>query len=573
MIAALLFPMFLVGAPIDRAAPPVDDPAVQLWINNDRRFLPGDRAKVQVRAREDGYLLVLHVDPDGYLRVLFPLDPKDDNFVRGGHKYEIRGRAGRESFSADSRYGQGTVYAAVSPDPFHFDQVVLGDHWDYRTLAPNRLPRDPESDLNDLVRRLASGSFDYDILSYDVIERVVYADNYSTPYYDSYGYGSAYYGGCGGYYFSCGRPYYGSPYSLSIGLFFGRPHRRFYYDPFYAAYDPFYDPFFYDPFYYRPVYSYPVRPFFPYSYGYGGSYYQRFPGYNRPFTPYRFRPTDGVLAGYRDRRFDLRRSVNTVYMPPTTRVREPITSSPIRRVAERTVGDQPTGTAVRETTRRPEPNVERRRLDRPIEARRAREPEQPRSSGSDARSRRSDMPVEIRPPSRDAQPQRDVQPQIERAPVEARRASHPDAQPSRREEETRVYTPRSSDRGADRAEVVDRGDRGADDRASSDRASGGQDQGVYDRGDRGASDRGASDRGASDRGASDRGSSDRGVSDRGASDRGGDYSGGGGGGSGGGGGERRSDDHGGARAGGGDRGSSPPAQPSDGGGRGGGRRR
>ena len=538
MISALLLPMFLAGAPIDRAAPPVGDPAVQLWINNDRRFLPGDRAKVQVRAREDGYLLVLHVDPDGYLRVLFPLDPKDDNFVRGGHKYEIRGRAGRESFSADSRYGQGTVYAAVSPDPFHFDQVVLGDHWDYRTLAPNRLPRDPESDLNDVVRRLASGSFDYDILTYDVIERVVYADNYSTPYYGSYGYGSAYYGGCGGYYFSCGRPYYGSPYSLSIGLFFGRPHRRFYYDPFYAAYDPFYDPFFYDPFYYRPVYSYPLRPFYPYPYGYGGSYYQRFPGYNRPFTPYRFRPTDGVLAGYRDRRFDLRRSVNTIYLPPNTRVREPITSSPVRRVAERTVADQPTGTAVRETTRRPEPNIERRRLDRPIEARRAREPEQRRSSGSDARTRRSDMPVEIRPPSRDAQPQRVVQPQIERAPVEARRASDPDAQPSRREEETRVYTPRSGDRGADRAEVVDRGDRDT----------GGRDQGVYDRGDGGASDRGASDRGPSDRG--------------------GDYSGGGDRG----GGERRGD-QGGARAGGGDRGSSPPAQPSDGGGRGGGRRR
>jgi len=520
MISALLLPMFLAGAPVDQASPPKDDPAVQLWINNDRRFLPGDRAKVQVRAREDGYLLVLHVDPDGYLRVLFPLDPKDDNFVRGGHKYEIRGRADRESFSVDSRYGQGTVYAAVSRDPFHFDGVVLGDHWDYRNLAPNRLPRDPESDLNDLTRRMASGSFDYDILTYDVIQRVVYADNYSTPYY-----GSAYYGGCGGYYINCGYPSYGSGYGLSVGLFFGRPYRRSYYDPFYAAYDPFYDPFFYDPFYYRPAYSYPLRPFYPYSYGYSGNYYQRFPGYNRPYTPYRFRPTDGVFAGYRDRRFDVGRSVNTVYMPPTTRVREPVTSSPVRRVAERAVADQPTGTAVRETARRPEPNIERRQVDRPIEARRAREPDQPRNSGSDARSRRSDLPVEVRPPSRE------VQPQVERAPVEARRASEPDARPTRQEEETGVYRPQPSDRGADRAEV-DRGDRAPVD----DRASGGRDQGAVDQGDRGASDRGASDRGNS-------GSGDRG------------------------GGDRRSD--GGARAGGGDRGSSPPARPSDGGSRGG----
>ena len=120
-----------------------DDPAIQIWISNDRRFLPGDRAKVQVRTREDGYLVVLHVDPNGHLRVLFPLDPGDDDFVRGGRKYEIRGRGGRESFTVDNDRGRGTVYAAVSHDPFKFDQFVLGDHWDYRNLAPQRLSSDP----------------------------------------------------------------------------------------------------------------------------------------------------------------------------------------------------------------------------------------------------------------------------------------------------------------------------------------------------------------------------------------------------------------------------------------------
>ena len=178
-------PLLVLGAPAGAAPPSAprggDDPAIQIWINNDRRFLPGDHAKVQVRTREDGYLLVLHVDPDGHLRVLFPLDPKDDDFVRGGRKYEIRGRGGRESFTADDGKGTGTVYAAVSHDPFRFDEFVLGDHWDYRNLAPQRLPADPEQDLNDLVRRMVDGSFDYDILTYTVLERVVYADNYGRP--------------------------------------------------------------------------------------------------------------------------------------------------------------------------------------------------------------------------------------------------------------------------------------------------------------------------------------------------------------------------------------------------------
>src|SRR6185312_3048268 len=123
MITALLLPLLLVGAPADKAGSATrslggDDPAIQIWINNDRRFMVGDRAKVQVRTREDGYLLVFHVDPDGHLRVLFPLDPRDDNFVRGGRKYEIRGRGGRESFTADNGKGKGTVYAAISHDQY-----------------------------------------------------------------------------------------------------------------------------------------------------------------------------------------------------------------------------------------------------------------------------------------------------------------------------------------------------------------------------------------------------------------------------------------------------------------------
>jgi len=341
MIAAFLLPLLALGAPGPTAVrnPGGDDPAIQIWISNDRRFLPGDRAKVQVRTREDGYLLVLHADPSGHLRVLFPLDPGDDNFVRGGRKYEIRGRGGRESFTADNDRGQGTVYAAVSHDPFRFDQFVLGDHWDYRNLAPQRLSSDPEQDFNELVRRMVDNSFDYDILTYEVLERVVYASEYAPDYY-------SYYDGCGYSYF-CGRSYYGSPYSLSIGLFFGRPYyHRYFYDPFYAGYSPFYDPFFYDPYYYRPYY---YRPYYypTYGYPYGGYYYNHYRfdnryyyannyygGWNRPYSPYRFRLNDGSVGPYRDRRYTFGRAVNTVYMPPVVRDRQPANASPARRVTD-----------------------------------------------------------------------------------------------------------------------------------------------------------------------------------------------------------------------------------------------
>lgn len=472
MYPALLLPLLVSTAPAQPAAAVKDDPPIQIWINNDRRFFPGDRAKVQVRTDDDGYLVVLHADPDGNLRVLFPLDPRDDNFVRGGRKYEIRGRGNRASFDVDNRSGRGTVYAAVSRMPFRFDEFVLGDHWDYRTLAPTRLPRDPESELTDLVRRMAQGSFDYDVLSYDVIERVYASDYYYTRHY----YGSVYYGDtwcCSG---------------ISVGLFFGSPYRRYYYP--YAWYDPFYDPFFYDPFYYRPYYYRPAywypRPYRYYNYGfYSNPRYYRdprfYPRYNGWWDrTYRNRGFQSVNADYRDSRYSFRRQANTVYTPPIGRFAEPERSSPLRRTVDR--GDAATvapaekdrsvtprrattteprkDTPARErqaeprrttggASDRPQPSVDRRRVETPgtVEARRARDPEPTRSVAEDARDR-PDWPVDVTPRRSDDRPEaRRAQPSSDRPPHEARpsRTSDDRGAPVQRAE------PRSSDGDRGRA--------------------------------------------------------------------------------------------------------------------------
>jgi hypothetical protein len=487
MFSALLLPLLLAGTPIAGTRVQANaDPAVQLWISNDRRFLSGDRAKVHVRAEDDGYLIVLHSDPDGHLRVLFPLDPDDDNFVRGGKKYEVEGRGGREAFTVDGNSGRGTVYAAVSQAPFRFDGYVLGDHWDYRTLAPDRLPPEPETELTEIVRRMAGGGFDYDILTYDVVERVVYA---GSSYYDSRPYYGSYYGSfyddpwCGGYYSRCGS-------GLSIGLFFGTPYRR-HYRPYYYGYYPAYDPFFYDPYYYRPVHYYPYNRYYgyhrPYYPRYGNHYsWPRYRDHARPYTPYRFRGSQGLTAGFRDRDYGFRRSVNTVYTPPVTRARQSENAGLTRRVVEdrgrvtrpvvtnerrettrtEATRTQPTrneatrreaarreGTAARETkpearrngaTERPAPAVERRQ----IEARRAREPE--------ARDRRESSVQELR--GRPAEG-----PSIDRTPIRAQR-SEPEARSARpaRAAESRPEPARAAPRPEPRSEPrsVDRGDRG-----------------------------------------------------------------------------------------------------------------
>ncbi len=454
MYPALLLPLLFAAAPGEPAATPPSVPAIQIWLNNDRRFFPGDQGRVQVQTLEDGYLVVLHVDPDGHLRVVFPVDPTDDNFIRGGKKYEVRGRGGRETFDIDNRTGHGTIYAAVSKSAFRFDDLVLDDHWDYKTIAPNRLPQDPESDLTELVRKMAQGSFDYDLLGYDVIEHV-YA---SSSYYDHSSYASVYYGDswcCSG---------------ISFGFSFGYPYRYPYYSPYYPAYwYPYATPYYgYYPYYgyaYYPYYGYGYYPYghyhngyYPYHgnyYGGGGPYYRgRYSPRVNPLDNYRYRGFQsangfqgvngfGANGSYRDRRYTFR-SDNTVYTPPGRRVAGAEVNSPLRRTvdsrtsvadnaadhsttgsrratsaepagqpeARRSTGGEArgnTGTEARGNTgterRRntgsqdhPTPSVDRHRVETPgsVEARRARPVDVARAE-SPAVGDRSNWPVDVSP--------------------------------------------------------------------------------------------------------------------------------------------------------------------------------
>jgi uncharacterized protein DUF4384 len=251
MMLALMVSL-LGAAPVTPAVPAVtsDDPPIKVWLNQDSYFQRGDKAKVHVKLAEDGYLVVLRADAQGRVRVLFPLDPTDDAFVRGGNTLEVRGRGDREAFSIDEREGTGVVLAARSVAPFKFDEFVRGDHWDYRMLDARSAGDDKETALLDLVQRMVpDGHFDYDTQKYFIsAPRAYYGDSYSPSYSVGFGYGWPYYGyrfGFGfGYYNSCFDPFFYDPFFCGAGF----------YNPY------FYNPFFYDPFFFRPV-VFVSRPF------------------------------------------------------------------------------------------------------------------------------------------------------------------------------------------------------------------------------------------------------------------------------------------------------------------------
>lgn len=236
-----MMPLILMAlsALADTSLPVAEAPAppIRLWVNSSRQFREGERARVQVETRDDGYLIVFNYDTDGRLRVLFPVDPQDDPFVRGGRRYEIRGRGDRESFMV-GKEGHGLVYAAVAADPFRTEEIEAAGNWDYTRLNLGRDSGDPEADITDLLQRMTTDrGFDYDALDYRVYgyrDRYIasswwyprpygYWDDYCDPYWRPSLFGCRYYP-AGGWYFG-----YTGGYGYGYGGYYGGG----WYDPWY----------------------------------------------------------------------------------------------------------------------------------------------------------------------------------------------------------------------------------------------------------------------------------------------------------------------------------------------------
>jgi hypothetical protein len=206
-------------------------PRVEVWTNRgDDPYHTGQRARVYLRADRDGFVTLFRVDTDGRVRVLYPRMPWDDNYVRGGDEFEVH--SGADAFDIDDSPGVGYVFAVIAADPFEYDPITTGDHWDYRAIANGRVRGDPYVALTDLAQRIVPDGYtdwDYDIVPYYVERRYDYPRFlcYDCHSYASYRYWDP-------YAYSCVRfrivvyddPYY-YPYRYYGGrrVVFTRPFR------------------------------------------------------------------------------------------------------------------------------------------------------------------------------------------------------------------------------------------------------------------------------------------------------------------------------------------------------------
>ncbi|HUK22371.1 MAG TPA: DUF4384 domain-containing protein [Gemmatimonadales bacterium] len=282
-----------------------DTPPIKVWINPDHDLASGDRVRVGIHPAEDGYVVVLHADPSGRVRILFPLDPSMDNFVSGDKDLEIRGPGDREAFSIAGQSGQGVVLAAWSASQFSFDEYVKDDHWDFTALDNVQTGSDPEAALVNLVQVMAGDQqFEFDAFTYTVSQQTAYgAPQSDYPGYDALAPSV-------GWSVGFGYPYWG------LGITYGYPYG---YNPYWWGYPiisvgyPYWGGYWA---YYHPHYWYPR-----YGSPWGGYAYR---GYYGPAGRYPF--GGGLLvdrvrtAGWSSGQPGLRVTSGTLY---ATRNREP----------------------------------------------------------------------------------------------------------------------------------------------------------------------------------------------------------------------------------------------------------
>lgn len=295
---------FLGALALSVALPGGDVPPITVSLNNGGQYNRGEWATVTFKTAADGYVVVLQADENGKVRVLFPLDPGDDYFVRGGKNYAIVGRDSRGSFYLQQGGGGGMVYAAWSKSPYQLAGFTRGDHWDFGVFDQFNAANDPEATMTDLVLQMTSQGFDYAIDRYIVYSAAeVAADNttyigvsgwpWPTYYTDGWSIGVSFGFGCC-YYNSW--PYYGYGWYPAYGYYpwYGYGYAGY---PWYGYGYPGYG------------YGYPRPPgYYP---PYGG-YYPGYPGYGGGYAGYRpytfkpggtvtdpgipYRPRDGAVA-------------------------------------------------------------------------------------------------------------------------------------------------------------------------------------------------------------------------------------------------------------------------------------
>ena len=105
----------LIRVPIED----VSDLRVRVWTEpgEGSLVLPGENVSVRFRTDDDAYVVVYVIDTRGRVRVLFPENPYDDGFVRGGNVVRLPGRGAGYRLMVSGPAGVERIVAMASDRP------------------------------------------------------------------------------------------------------------------------------------------------------------------------------------------------------------------------------------------------------------------------------------------------------------------------------------------------------------------------------------------------------------------------------------------------------------------------
>lgn len=160
---------------VSRVPAPQEHPQVAVRITERDFFQRYERVSVSIESYTDAYVTVFRIDTDGRMRVLYPRDPGDNNFVLNGRTYRIPNpydQRGEHAFVVDDYPGVGYVFVVASVKPFDYQSYVRNDHWEWRNVAHNgRITGDPYVGFVEVVEQIlpvGDEAWSFDVVPYFV---------------------------------------------------------------------------------------------------------------------------------------------------------------------------------------------------------------------------------------------------------------------------------------------------------------------------------------------------------------------------------------------------------------------
>ncbi len=156
-----------------------DDLEVDIWTDKDdgSNYLEGDEITIYFRASRDAYVTIYDLDTRGNVNLLFPADPRDNNYIEGDVVYVIPDRGDDYALTLEGPPGWERIQIVASAYPYDVPDwrgprpVKDDDYWD----------DDYDGDDDRFIEKINRRYFPNDRVAYDQVSFYVAPRYYYKP--------------------------------------------------------------------------------------------------------------------------------------------------------------------------------------------------------------------------------------------------------------------------------------------------------------------------------------------------------------------------------------------------------